>query len=371
MSYHIIKPKKEEIAPGTLIGQQPFPLCWKDYDWMAELPSDTYFALWLRHPSANILPIVLPPGHGLYVVSFHYEAFDCDWVLEQAQKIKDPIIVLNDGSVYKFSFPDNVYFFNFYSWHIHLRQIMDWFPLRQPRNLKYKLSAVCNRITQSKLLTTTAALENISREELLIKLGVWLEEKDVHNRQPTGIEKLDNLAEIFFEKYYGNEILIDDFTDSTHNFLRKNSDPWQSLYLESAIHLTNESYHYSYMQDSLGSYIRPGPLLSEKTFKCLLAQTPFISVGQFDIYKQLVEIGLKFDYGNINLSWDSDPGNFFRLSHIIDTIIDLKNYSIQDINHMTLESSKHNADIIWSGEFEQHCKDHNMHTAETILQKFR
>lgn len=365
MTYRIFTPEKEEIAPGTLLGTQPFPTFWQDYHWFQDLPKDTYFALWIRGPGT-----VLPKGHDLYVVTFHYEHMDCEWLVNQSKRTTQPIIVLNDGSDYNFPWPSNVHFFNFYSWHIHLHQIMEWFPKKQSRNLKYKISAVCNRITQSKLLTTTTLLENFDRDELLVKLGTWLEEKNVHNRQPTRVEKLDKLSNIFFEKYYGNEILIDEFTDAIHNFQRKNSDPWQPLYLESAIHLNNESYHYSQMSDPTGLHIRPGPLISEKTFKCLLAQTPFISVGQFDVYGQFAKLGLKFDYGNIDLSWDQDSGNLSRLSSIIDTILDLKNYSIADINDMTQESSKHNADMIWSGETERRCKEHNQQMAEIILQRF-
>jgi len=370
MTYRTLPPEKEEIAPGTLIGTQPFPTLWKDYQWFQDLPKDTYFALWVRWPSANVDSIELPTGHNLYVVSFHSEAVDCVWLLDQCKKITQPIIVLADGSDYDFPWPDNVHFFNFYSWHIHLRQMMDWFPNRQNRNLKYKISAICNRITQSKLLVTTALLENFDREDLLVKLGTWMEEKNIHHGQPTGVEKLDNLSKIFFEKYYGHEILVDEFTNNTHNYQRRNSIPWQPFYLDSAIHLNNESYPYSQMSHNGITSIRPGPHVSEKTFKCLLSQTPFISVGQFDFYGQLTKLGLKFDYGSIDLSWDQDPGNLSRLSSMIDTIIDLKNYSISDINDMTQESSKHNADIIWSGEFERRCKEHNQHTAEIILQRF-
>ncbi len=123
------------------------------------------------------------------------------------------------------------------------------------------------------------------------------------------------------------------------------------------------------MVDDLGNYTRPGPTIDEKTFKCLLTQTPFISVGQFDVYNQLSRLGLKFDYGDIDLSWDKDPGNLTRLSSIIDTIINLKNYSIQDIDDATKESSQHNADMIWSGEFDQQCRKHNEQTASMILER--
>jgi hypothetical protein len=367
VNYCIVHNPKEEIAPPTLLGTMPFPIPWSDYEWFKDLPLDTYFALWLRNPSESLSEIKLPPGHDLYLVTFHYEHLDCEWLMSQAQTITQPIIVLNDGSGYDFPWPSNVHFYSFYSWHIHLDKMMQWFPDRRSRQLKYKISAVCNRITQSKLMVTTALLENFPRRELLIKLGTWLQEKNVHNRQPCGNQQLDELSDIFFEKYYGQEILIDDFTDDTHNFQRVNSNPWQPLYLESAVHLTNQSYHYSHMVDSLGTYIRPGPCIDEKTFKCLLAQTPFISVSQFDVYNQLSQLGLKFDYGDIDLLWDQDPGNLSRLSAIVDVIKSLAQWSTSDIDAMTRESTKQNAELIWSGQFARSCQEHNQLQTEKIL----
>jgi hypothetical protein len=370
VSYTIFPVKKEEIAPPTLLGRLPFPHVWSDYEWFNDLPTNTFFALWLRNPNNSHSFPDLPPGHDLYVVTFHYEHVDCDWLMAQAQQIKQPIIILNDGSCYDFPWPPNVYFFPFYSWHIHLDQIMQWFPHRQNRDLKYKVSAVCNRITQSKLIVTTILLENFPQDEILVKLGTWLEEKNVHHRQLTGVKKLDEISDIFFSKYYGKEIAIDNFVDNTHNHQRINSLPWQPLYLESAVHLTNQSYHYSYMNDQFGNYIRPGPTIDEKTFKCLLAQCPFISVGQFDVYNQLSKLGLKFDYGAIDLSWDQDPGNLSRLSAIVDAIKSLAQWSISDIDAMTQESTKHNAELIWSGQFSRSCQQHNQLQAEKILKTF-
>ena len=370
MNYRIIPNPKEEIAPATLLGTMPFPVTWSDYEWFNELPKNTYFALWLRNPSQSNKQIQLPTGHDLYVVTFHYEHLDCEWVMDQASRITQPIIVLNDGSTYDFPWPDNVHFYNIYSWHNYFDQIMTWFPQRQKRNLKYKISAVCNRITQSKLLVTTALLENFPQQDLLIKLGAWLEEKNVHHRKHCGNAILDQLSDIFFAKYYGKEIQIDDFKDATHNFHRVNGNPWQPLYIESAIHITNESYHYSYMNDGFGNYIRPGPMLSEKTFKCLLAQTPFISAGQFDVYDQLAKLGLIFDYGPIDLTWDRDPGNLSRISKTIESVLCLKDYDLNEIDIMTKNSSAHNAEYIWSGAFFATCRSHNQAQAEIILSKF-
>ena len=353
------------IMPYPVLGCQVFPVDWPEINWLAELPKDTYFALWVRDPYP-----ILPKGHNLYVVTFHQEPFDPDWLLAQANRIEAPIVVLNDGSAYDFPFPSNVHFFKYYSWHYHMQQIMSWFPDRQPRNLKYKISNVCNRITQSKLLIFTALMEYHTKDQLLVILGDWLEEKNVHFRQPTGIIELDQLADIFYQKYLGTLIRIDDFDNDKHNFQQTNSNPWQPLYLESALHFSSEGYHYSLMDINGQQIIRPGPQFSEKTYKCLIAGTPFIAVGQFESYRYFRELGLRFDYGNIDLSWDNDPGNLTRLVSLIQMIKSLTKFSIDDIESMTKTSTQHNFDHIWSGAFDRCCRRHNQQIAQYVIKQF-
>jgi hypothetical protein len=360
-----------DVMPSATFGKPTFPLDWPEINWLEELPKDTYFALWARLPSISASPINLPLGHPLYVITFHQEYFDLNWLISQSEQIDAPIIVLNDGSCYNYPFKSNVHFFNYYSWHYHMQQMMSWFPKRQPRNVKYKISAVCNRITQSKLYIFTALMEYHRRSDLLVILSEWLEEKNIHYRKPTGVKKLDNLTDIFFKKYQGQKISIDDFKQTDNN-QKTNSNPWQPLYLESALHFTNESYHYSLMTEpALGTYTRPGPQYSEKTYKCLMAGTPFISVNQFESYKYFKELGFKFDYGTIDLSWDTDPGNLTRLSSIVDLIKNLADYTIEDITDMTKESTEHNFHHLWSGKFNQVCQEHNQNIANQVLSKFK
>ena len=376
MSNHLIASRNThphpDVMPPQVLGRPIFPLEWPELNWLQELPKDTYFALWIRIPSIRPKKLNLPLGHPLYVITFHQEMFDLDWFIEQSNRINAPIVILNDGSCYNFPFKSNVHFFNYYSWHYHMETIMSWFPNKQPRRIKYKVSAVCNRITQSKLLVFTALMEYYHRDQLLVKLSNWLVEKDVNFRQATGVDLLDQLSTTFFEKYYGQHIDIDKFNNKTDNYQRVNSNPWQPLYTESALHFTNESHHYSRMDtDEFGTITYPGPQYSEKTYKCLIAGTPFIAVGQFESYKYFKELGFKFDYGNIDLSWDNDSGNLTRLASIFNLIKSLVDYTIQDIEEMTKESTEHNTYHLWSGNFNKQCQLHNEKIAAQVLSKFK
>ena len=115
--------------------------------------------------------------------------------------------------------------------------------------------------------------------------------------------------------------------------------------------------------------IYPGPMICEKTWKPIIAGCAFIPVAQFDTYGKLLRLGFKFDYG-LDLSWDRDAKNLSRLESIMRFILSLKNYSISDLLHLTEDSTKHNSNHVWSGDFQKICRSLNEKTIETILNKF-
>ena len=54
----------------------------KDMEWIRSLGPKTYCHLWLRWPSKS--SIILPPGFDRYIVSFHLEAVDVEWLINQS-----------------------------------------------------------------------------------------------------------------------------------------------------------------------------------------------------------------------------------------------------------------------------------------------
>ncbi len=218
------------------------------------------------------------------------------------------------------------------------------------------------------MIIFTALAEYLGSSALL-KLDDWLEEKNVHFRQPTGRDQLDQLTNLFWDKYYGKTYVIDNFDNCTDNVQKITADPWSRAYNECLFNFTNESFHYSYFSDGNREFTYPGPFLTEKTLKCLVGGTPFISVGQFDTYQTLKKLGFQFDYGELDLSWDCDSGNLSRLQSIVELIKNLQNYSLDELELMTKDSTEHNHDCVWSGKFIQNCNNQNAQSIESILTK--
>jgi hypothetical protein len=327
---------------------------------LANLPGHGCFYLHARWPSRK--HIDFPAGFDYYVISFHMEHVDFDWLKRQTV---GPIIVLSDFNSYNEYLPD-VHFFRWIAWHHAIKKIQAWYGSEYKKNIQYKASAFCNRVTQSKIIVTAALAEYIGTSDALLSLSDWVEDKNVHNWQPTGQIILDNLTDIFRAKYLGQKWTIDSF-DRTKNDQSYTSNPAHPAYQEAAIHFTNESFHYSLMQEDSREFILPGPHLTEKTFKCLLGGTAFIPVGQFDVYPTLSKLGLRFDY-NLDLSFDQDPGNLTRLIKTVDLINTLSTMTAMDIYEATKDSTEYNHHCVISGEFFGHCENNNIETLDKLYQ---
>jgi hypothetical protein len=325
--------------------------------WIKDIPQNVYLALWQRWPDTD-----LPIGHDAYIVSFHLEPVDVDWLDRQCQYINAPIIVLFDGFYYDWPHKNNIYPISYFYWHHQLDLMLSWFgKSTYCKEKTHKVSAVCSRVTQSKLLTFTAVAEYIGVNDSLLILSDWVEDKNVHFKQHTGNSVLDQLSETFWSKYHGKTFKVDEY-DQSLNYQKHTANFHHTLYQNASVHLTNESYHYSLMNGRC----RPGPFITEKTLKPLAAGQPFIPVGQFDTYGTLSKLGFQFEY-DFDVSWDQDPGNLSRLESIIHLIKSLSAWSNTDIEEATRISTMHNLEHINSGNFAKTCEKHNQRSINQIF----
>lgn len=349
--------QQQMLVPSSCLGTKDNIPQFPGYEWIQQLPNKKiYFALFQGWNKQD-----LPQGYDNYIVSFHLEAVDIGWLKQQ--QVTGPIVVLFDGQDYDLKIP-GVYFVPFYYWHYQLNTMIQWFGIQEKAKPRYKFSAVCNRITQSKVWITTKLLET-ALDSSLVVLNSWLEEKNVHNWHPTGHVILDNLTQIFRDSYLGKQIKIDDFDNNKQNNQRITGTPWQPLYQDCAIHFTNESFHYSGMIENDQEYIWPGPFVTEKTFKCLLGATAFVPVGQFETYKTLEDLGFNFEYG-FDTTWDLDPGNLTRCQRIMNLIDWLNHCDINTLVALTKDCNHYNQDHIISGKFFQKCQLKNNESIEQI-----
>lgn len=330
------------------------------YPWVKNLPinKNIFCLFWANWGTGD-----LPSGYNYYIISYQIENINIEWLARQQQKCKGQFIVLHPGKNYNFQL-DNTTFITYISLHHDLDKMISWWgkdPI--PTNKKYKFSAICNRISQSKIWITTKLLET-AREDSLIILNSWLELKNVHNWELTGNDNLDKLTDIYKTKYQTLE-LKDDFDQTKDNNQRRNSNPYQPVYQDSALHFVNGSFHYSQMID----YIWPGPDIDEKTLKCLLGGVAFIPCAQFETYKFLQDLGLEFNY-DFDTSWDQDSGNITRFDSICQLIDELAQYSPTTLLAKTQESTNFNRNFILDKKFYNNCERLNQQSLDQLFSLF-
>jgi hypothetical protein len=336
---------------SRLADLEPFYLGWQGLKW----PRRTWFRLFNTYQ--HFQPFKLPDHYDLYVLSYHGEQIDFEWLatLDSSK----PVILVSDSNLYDSKIlPQNVRHVRWLVWHHFFDRMLTWFGSDLPtKNILYKASAICHRITQSKIWTTTAMLEHLPEQDRLVALGDWLIDKDIHDWESTGNIVLDDLTSIFKRRYLGRIMRFDSFTQQDNNH-QTTTNPNSKSLNECALHFTNESFHYSHMLVHDVETILPGPFLTEKTFKCLFSATAFIPVGQFDTYNTLAKLGFVFDYG-LDTVFDSEPQNMLRFEALVNFVRDLDKCSAQDLYETTRPSSEYNATIIRSGLFQNRCKLEN------------
>jgi hypothetical protein len=230
------------------------------------------------------------------------------------------------------------------------------------KDIKYKASALTDRVTQSKAIIFSALTSMLNEQEFVgsLRNGNNLL-KNVHYWEMSGNKLCDHYMQNFIDHWKNKQMSMTDDNSKAESY----NNP---AYINSALNFTQESYHYSYMMSSGKSYIEPGPFLTEKTYKCLLSKTAFIPVGQYKSYQWLESLGMKFNYGELDLSFDQDPGNLTRLEKIINLIKSLSLWTAVELYDMTLDSCAHNYDHIMNGNFWKRCEDHNQSTINTLTQ---
>jgi len=337
------------------------------YNWINLLPDNksVYLSLFKTHPISYNYN--LPLNYDVYVVSFHLEAVDINWIKSQVSRVNSEIIVLFDGKSNNYTLP-RVRFLSYYYWHIQLHLMTEWFgrPQNTTKKITHKASAFCNRITNAKLIVFTALAEYIGTENSMLVLNNRTLEKDnVYDDEENIPKIIKTLSNKFFTEYYGNKYTVDNFTDDL-NQQKHTANPFHPAYQNCALHFTNESFDTSDIFKS-SLYLHPGPFITEKTLKCLLGGTAFIPVGQFDTYGELKRVGFKFDY-NLDTSFDSIEQDTDRLVAIVELIKTLQNVSMDELYKGTCESSEFNVAYVNSGEFYKECEELNQYTINEVME---
>ena len=324
------------------------------YPWIADLKNkNTYLSLHAAWKPNGDLPDPPPPGYDYYITSG--DSLMYKWPEKISKSVDGKIVHLISSMLMDAVDTDQIKFITYNHAHRRIARIPR--PVAVSKNITYKASALTNRVSQSKAIIFSALTSLLVKQDFIGSLNhnhSLL--KNVHNWEMSGNAVCDKHTKNFVDNWLDKIVTLpdDDRVEGSYN---------NPAYLNSALNFTQESYHYSYMTDSTGrGHIEPGPFITEKTWKCLVSKTAFIPVGQMYIYHWLKTLGLKFDYGELNLDFDNDPGNLTRLEKIVNLIDSLNQWSAMDLYEMTLASTEYNCNYVQSEDFWNLCEHSNTET---------
>lgn len=326
------------------------------YPWITDLKNkNTYLHLQAGWKPDGELPDPPPPGYEYYITSGDSLMYRLPEKISRS--VDGKIIHLISSMLMDATDTDQIKFITYNHAHRRIARIPR--PVEISKNIKYKASALTNRVTQSKAIVFSALTSLLNEQEFVGSLNHNYNHnllKNVHNWQLSSNVTCDKHTKNFVDSWLDKKVSLpyDDGIEGSYN---------NSAYLNSALNFTQESYHYSYMTDSTGrGHIEPGPFVTEKTWKCLVSKTAFIPVGQMHTYRWLNTLGLKFDYGELDLDFDNDSGNLTRLEKIVNLIDSLHQWSAVDLYEMTRASTKYNCDYVQSKDFWNLCEQSNAET---------
>ncbi|CAB4163907.1 hypothetical protein UFOVP1146_263 [uncultured Caudovirales phage] len=327
------------------------------YPWISDLKNkNTWLALAQFWKPNGVFPDMPLPGYEYYIVSGDSLMFG---LAEKISQYTGGKVIQLSGPLFNSDLTTNlVNYVPYTNDHRRLARIPARWTIQ--KDIKYKVSALTNRVTQSKAIIFSALISLFNEQDFVGSLNhAHNELKNVHNWAMSGNTVCDYYTTNFIDNWLDKKITLpnDDRTEGSYN---------NPAYQNSALNFTQESYHYSYMVRDGIHCIEPGPFLTEKTWKCLLSKTAFIPVGQMDSYKWLQQMGMKFDYGPMDLSFDQDSRNLTRLEKIVNLIKSLNQWTAHELFEMTRDSCEYNYEHVLDRNFWENCEKYNQSTHKLL-----
>jgi len=320
------------------------------YDVPITISPNIFFGLNLQWANFD-----LQDNYHRYVISFHTEYIDHNWVIRQAQHVypKTVVLISEFAIAPNPAWPDNIIFIQQRTLHKQLTISEKAHGVN--RNItvpQYKFSSLSFRVSQYKIFITAFLLKHVPKDEMILTF---------HNQRlgpvaswPDNIHALQELTLDIPPTF----INFDDQFNQSKNTPVANANWSCAPYQNALVNLTNESYHYSTSMIGNHTIVLPGPYFTEKTFKPLLAGRPFVFVNQFESIKELQTLGFDTNFG-FSHDYDHDAGDFGRIARIFETVMQINNTPIKELFDSSIDAVTHNINHITSGNLSSACEELN------------
>lgn len=325
-------------------------------------PPNTYLALNLQWPTHDI-----PTNYPRYLLSWHTEYMDVDWLATQCQRVYPrPVLCVTDWPCDAASFCiDNLECVTYSTFAAQINILVEHFGISQ--NIvppQYKLSSLSSRITQYKKFITAYLLKNFDHKHMMLSWHAKLRKQDDNHGHPPGWPELDCLD---FDQLNSEHFVNHQWDGFAPGFKPIDNGNWNVPGINlCAVNCTNETWHYNRTIWQGRAFEYPGPYLTEKTMKPLIAGRAVLAVGQYQSHAWLAHLGFSNDYG-FDLAFDNDDGDLSRIIKLFKVLDQINSTPLDDLYQRTLAACTYNLNWIKSGKLLEHTNVLNHAARQQIM----
>ena len=291
--------------------------------------------------NTGLLEFQISKNKQLVIISTFYQSPRCNAVINAAKLNPDTqFIYLADVNNYDHVYPDNVTFFKYRHWYLPLMHVLNNINLSQIPNVKSKkiykkFSSLSYFRRQFRAIVTLSLLKYAANDSIIS----W------HNL--TNDSRHDELIKSLKSDVSFNDLdwevlnykhTIDNYTLDKNYYEFNMFDFLNPPYQNCLINFSNEtdSFGLHWIDDI--RYNRPGPFLTEKTWKPLISGNVLMSIGQpgtYDFLKNDYNIPINY---SIDTSFDNILGDFDRIRHIKNLIESLSTIKLSDLIDQNIDN---------------------------------
>lgn len=340
-------------------------------DWILELiDGKTFFGLHFDWPGtleSLSRPIDIPDDCDTYVFSWHIENWPHDWLEQFCQNHSNQKVIVIGEYPWKSDIP-NLKVLVHHCWHWVINYVISKFDYQYKplSERKHKISSLCNRPSLFKTYVTAYISKNYTDlKDVVLSWNAGSYDIPICESMRTMETKIGrpilDLLHDFYEKDLRHRQITTDIFDNNPRL------HWQAhhpAYIDSIVNFTNETY----AQTQKYNKQYPGPYLSEKSWKPLLAGTALVPVGMPGVYQYLENFGFEFDYP-WDQTFDQVVGDLDRIEKVLELIDKIMSKNITELAEDLQPSVQHNWDHIRSQEFLSRVEKLNQANLEQFIKK--
>lgn len=370
---------QSDLFPSNVTFRHPRLRFWtKRYSFLKNIDISRIYLM--LNWDAQVDRVVLGPNHRVIVFTSCAESPRYPEVRELALRYPNILVLwLADIQTYDYPLPANVLFITYRHWYVRLEMFQECYqgivPRVKNKTHKYKFSSLSYFRRPSRAVVT-AALYTYARSSSLF---TWRNiDNDPSGTQAELINTFRNhrLFKDMDWKFFDQDFLMaqDNIADIMQtdriNFNVRDSmlNVDNIAFGESLININNETDTFGWMDNGIERYNRPGPFLTEKTWKTLITGCALLSSGQpgtMNFLREAYRLPLDYSY---DTSYDLEIKDFDRFAGLVETIQNIEKSSLCDLIDANIDTCQRIQDLVLDPDYIKSMRDYNLAQDEKILE---